>query len=314
MAKIGFGVVYPWETRAPINMTPGEFAKRVEDLGFDSMFINDGARAYEVFILLTAAAMATSRLKVGTSVLLLPLRHPILMAKSVVTLDQLSKGRLVLGVGVGGERAKDFEAHGVRVKERGRRANEALEIMLKLWQEPEASYQGKYYSFEGVGLATRPFQKPHPPIWVGGRSGGDANGTSAAVSRTVKYADGFYPYLCSPEQYKTWWAQVNNLARLEGRDVATILPATLSRTSIYESAEQAKAITVEHYGGRGGYGNFAQTVERYYVYGSVQDCIKRLEQYVDGGCRYFVFQWACAPQDIWRHVEQIAKEIVPHFS
>lgn len=208
MPKITFGAVCP--IGAP-EEDAVEFSRRVESLGYDGVWFTDGARGRDCLVLMGAVAAVTSRIKLGTSVFLLPLRHPSLIAKSVATVDVLSNGRVILGVGVGGERPKDFEFYEIPIKERGRRANEALEIIHALWKEDIVSYHGRIFHLEEVGTSIKPVQKPHPPIWIGGR--GSRDKASAAVRRAAKYGDGFMPYLCSPEQYKTWFDQVKELAR-----------------------------------------------------------------------------------------------------
>jgi probable F420-dependent oxidoreductase len=153
-----------------------EFAKRVEDLGFDSVFITDhllaAKRFYAVSFLEPLAALAlvagaTQRIKLGTSILILPLRNPVMLAKQTATLQFLSQNRLILGVGVGWF-PPEFEAVGVSKSDRGRRADEILDIMLPAWEGDTVTYKGDFYEVEDVYVEPLP---SHPPkLWVGGGS------------------------------------------------------------------------------------------------------------------------------------------------
>lgn len=148
------------------------------------------------FTALAAFASRTTRIRLGTGVLLLPLRHPTLVAKAVASLDYFSRGRTILGIGLGGEFHQEYEACGVPLRERGRRANEAIRAIKALWTESPATFTGTFYHFERVVMEPRPLQHPHPPIWVGGRS-------EAALERAGKLGDGWLAYFVTPERFRT---------------------------------------------------------------------------------------------------------------
>ncbi|MBI2165664.1 MAG: LLM class flavin-dependent oxidoreductase [Chloroflexi bacterium] len=307
MDKITFGALYPLGG-------PGhdvaDFCQKAEELGYDGVWFTDNSRGPDCFAMMAAGAAVTRRIKLGTSVFLLPLRHPSHVARTVATLDIISQGRIILGVGVGGERAQDFSFFEVPVKERGRRANEALEVMHALWKEDTVSHQGQFFHLSEVKSHLKPVQKPHPPIWVGGR--GQREGTSAAVRRAAKYGDGFFPYLCSPEQYRAWYDQVKELARAQGRVPATIEGALLQGIALYPTVEQSAQVAAASLGRSYG-GDFSQSVHRYAVLGPVPNAIKRLEQYIEAGARHLVFFWCCAPEDVSANMETIAREIIPRL-
>ena len=111
-----------------------------------------------------------TRLQLGTAVYLLPLRHPTPVAKQVSTLDHLTEGRFIFGVGVGGEFPKEYEACGVPIGERGARLSESLAVLRALWSGRPASYKGRFFQFEEVAMQPPPRQAGGPPIWCGGRS------------------------------------------------------------------------------------------------------------------------------------------------
>ena len=142
-------------------------------------------------ISLAGAAAATTRIKLMSSITLVPLYPAAILAKQVTTLDRLSRGRFNLGVGVGGEYPKEFEACGVPVNERGARTDESLEVMGRLWTEDDVHFDGRFTKLSGVTLKPKPIQKP-PPIWVSGRSKG-------AMRRTARFAKGWIPYMYTPE-------------------------------------------------------------------------------------------------------------------
>src|SRR5690242_14298782 len=148
-------------------------ARAAEAAGFDSLWAGDHVSFYvpilESLTLLSFVAGATERVKIGSSVYLLPLRHPTTTAKVASTLDVLSGGRLVLGVGVGGEFPPEFTASGVPVEERGTRTDEAIAILRRLWTEDGVVHEGRHFRFGPVALDPKPLQPAGPPIVVGGR-------------------------------------------------------------------------------------------------------------------------------------------------
>src|SRR5262249_13520432 len=147
-------------------------------LGFDAFFCREGALGDDCLTILTTAA-AVCGLQVGAAVLVMPFRNPVVTARTVATLDRLSSGRVILGVGVGGERQREFKAYDIESKQRGGRTNEALALMLKLWQEDDVSFEGRYFRAESATISVKPQQTPHPPIWVGGRLGGQGKSRDA---------------------------------------------------------------------------------------------------------------------------------------
>lgn len=152
------------------------YARRVEDLGFDSLWVFDhlleAPPSYKAAFLepatsLMLAALATERVTIGTGVLVLPLRDPVLTAKMFANIDLLSSGRLIFGVGVGW--AKDeFAASQVQLSARGRRMDEMLEIIIGLWTNERFAFEGRHFNIPEIRLLPRPIQKPYPPIWLAG--------------------------------------------------------------------------------------------------------------------------------------------------
>ena len=155
-------------------------------------------------------------------------------AKITSTLDVLSGGRLIFGVGVGGENPKEFEACGIPHKERGARVTEGIDVVRALWRDSPASFKGRFTQFEGVSIDPKPVQKPAPPIWIGGRS-------DAALARAGRQGDGWISYVVQPERYKQSVAKIEAAAAMAGRSLEGFTKAHLTFITVgkdYESAER----------------------------------------------------------------------------
>jgi probable F420-dependent oxidoreductase len=213
---------------------PGTIAAEAERAGFESFWVaehlvipaayttyyqrsSDGkvpefyAHLADPFVALAMAARATSRIRIGTSVCLLPERNPIETAKAAATLDMYSGGRLMLGVGAGWF-PEEAAIMGVDFKRRWRHLRESVEAMRELWSKPEASYEGEIIKFPPVRLFPKPVQKPYPPIFLG------AHDPGRALKRVARWADGWMPGGLSPEQAEECIPQVKRMARENGRD------------------------------------------------------------------------------------------------
>ena len=175
-----------------------------ESAGFDSLWVNHhvvnagyvrerlGQRPYhDALILLTWLASKTNHARIGTSVLVLPYLHPMVLARELATLDHLSQGRLVVGVGVG-SLPDENAALGVPYKSRGAFADEFLTVLKKLWTEDEASFEGEFFDFENVISSPRPLQQPYPPLMIGGNK-------RVSLRRVAVHGDGWHPLLLTPD-------------------------------------------------------------------------------------------------------------------
>ena len=257
--------------------------------------------------LLGVAAGATERIRLLSSILLVPFYHPVVLARITATLDVAASGRLTLGVGVGGEFPVEFEAAGLKVKQRGRRTNECLEVLRKLWRGEQVNYDGRHFQLNGVSINPPPAQNPHPPIWVSGRR-------EAAMLRAVRFGDGWMPYFYSPERYRDSVAKIDRFAQEAGRDMTDFQWAHFAYISIYPKEEEAANVAARELGGQYLYGgDFINIVRNYCVLGPVRRCVARLQDYIDAGARHIIFSVICPPEDRARHIETIAKEIIPHF-
>ncbi len=174
-----------------------ETAVKAEELGFDALFVNDhvivddGARSvpwrnvYDPLMSLAYAAALTSRVMLGTSVLIMPYRNPVVTAKMIATLDQLSNGRAIAGVGAGWNQA-EYDALGVPYHERGARTNEYLRLWKACWEPGATTFHGKFFSFDDMHVNPKPVQQPHPPLWIGGSG-------KPSLRRAARFADVWQP-------------------------------------------------------------------------------------------------------------------------
>lgn len=224
-----------------------EIIQKAEELGFHSVWGNDHITApqyvreafdappnfYEPLITLTYAAAKTSRIKLAPSVIVLPMREPVYLAKQVATLDVFSGGRFILGVGVGAYR-EEFERIKPRVARtanRGDMVDEALEALDRLFKQPVASYEGQYYKFDGIALSPKPQQDPFP-IYVGGNS-------DSSARRAATYGMGWLPAALSTDRLRRGLDILQQTAAEQGRDASQIdiapqLMVTMGKT--YEEA------------------------------------------------------------------------------
>ena len=194
-----------------------------EELGFDSLWVNHhilhvgyvkdrlGHDPYQdALVTLTWLAAKTSTVRLGTSVLVMPYLHPMSLAKQLATLDQLSNGRLIVGLGAG-SLPEENAALGVPYESRGRYCNEFLQVLRKLWTEDDASFSGEFFSFENLRSSPKPQQDPHPLIVVGGNR-------PAALTRVAKFGDGWHPMNVAPDGVRRRMETLQEKARESGRE------------------------------------------------------------------------------------------------
>jgi probable F420-dependent oxidoreductase len=284
-------------------------AGRVDALGFDSIWTGDHVSfhtpLYESLTLLAAYAGITSRVKLGAGVYLLALRQPTVAAKITSTLDALSGGRLIFGVGVGGENPKEFEACGIPHKERGARVTEGIDVVRALWRDSPASFKGRFTQFEGVSIDPKPIQKPAPPIWIGGRS-------DAALARAGRQGDGWISYVVQAERYKQSVAKIEAAASAAGRSLDGFVKAHLTFITVGKDYESAERAWVDRLSTRYAQ-DFAPLATKYGIIGTPEQCAEQLERFIEAGCSYFVLNAICDAADEAEQIEMYAAEIFPKF-
>ena len=182
-----------------------EISGAAEELGYDSLWVSDhlvipnthksiGDESLDPIATLTYLSANTRKIKLGTSVIVLPYQNPFVLAKSVATLDELSEGRVILGVGAGWLK-DEFDALGVPFNERGSITNEYIEVVKTLWTEDDPEFRGEYVEFSDIKFLPKPLQNPHPPIWVGG-------GSERAMKRAATHGDGWHPVGLTPPELR----------------------------------------------------------------------------------------------------------------
>jgi probable F420-dependent oxidoreductase len=284
-----------------------EAGRRAEEAAYDAVWSGDHVMMYNPIVepvtFLSALAGVTSRVRLGTAVYLLPLRHPTVTAKTFAGLDYVSGGRLIFGVGVGGEFAKEFEACGVPVRERGARTDEALDVILRLWTERRVTFDGRFHRFADAGVEPGPVQRPHPPIWVGGRS-------PAALRRTARYAEGWLAYMATPDRVREGLARIAELAETMGRRADDVTGGLLLFTRIGKDRDAARARVVADLSSR--YNQpFETLVDRYCAFGPPAACSETIARYLDAGVTNLVVKFTCAPDEQLDQQQAFAEDVLP---
>ncbi len=287
-------------------------AARIEALGYDAIWVGDHIQFHdprlESLTVLSHLAAVTRRVRLGTCVYLLALRHPTVVAKSVGTLDILSGGRVVFGVGVGGEFPKEFEACGIPYDERGARVDEGIAVCRLLWSRPPASFEGRFVRFSDVALDPKPVQPGGPPIWIGGRS-------DHALRRAVRFGDGWVSYLIAPERYRASLEKLHAFAVEAGRPLPIsqgFEPAHLAFTVIDDDWDRAHAAAAR-YLSRQYNQPFDDLARKYCVLGPPARCLETLERFVEAGVRTFVIGLAAGADRAAEQIERFAADVLPHF-
>jgi probable F420-dependent oxidoreductase len=273
-------------------------ARRAEELGFDSVWTGDSPltrQRADPVTLLAAVAAATERVTLGTAVLLPALRHPILLAHQLATVDRVANGRLVVGAGGGFPHPNteaQFAALQVDFRTRISRLTESIDAMRRLWTSTGVSFQGRHFAFDDVTIAPRPARAGGPPIWLAGS--GDA-----ALRRVARLADGWLPYSPSPETY------ARELATIE-RPVTPALYATVCVDEDVSLARKRMRTHIERY-----YHfplELVEQVQATYA-GPAREAADWLRGYVEAGARHIVVRLAA--DDHVAALEQFAGSVLP---
>ena len=295
-----------------------EFARRAEALGFDRIttgeHLMDGNPPRPTVLglpAMAAAAGATRSLRIMTGIVIVPLYHPVMLAKLAATVDVVSGGRLDFGIGISGQRGTkvEFDAVGISVRTRGRRTNEMIEVMKRLWTEEHVSHDGDFFKFEDVTLLPQPVQKPHPPIWVSGRS-------DAAMRRAALLGDGWYPYLFTVRRLRRSNEAIREIAAEAGRDLSGFHWGLNQPTSIMEDPGQALAQAVENVGQR--YVTPERSAEdiarALCISGTPEDCVQAIHERIDAGVREINFSFLAPEADqFYQQMELFSSRVMPHF-
>jgi probable F420-dependent oxidoreductase len=251
---------------------------------------------------MAAVAARTRRLKFGPSVLIAPFRTPVLAARQLAMLDYLSGGRVLPAVGIGVEQEREFKAAGVPFKERGRRTDEAIQIMRRCWSEDEVSFDGEFWKLERVTVLPRPVQRPLP-LWIGGNS-------EAAMRRAGRLGDGWIPSFIAPDGFRAGVEKTCAFAAAAGREVPGDHFGALVTFWLDDDPARARA-TAAPFIPRGRVDD--ATLAACTAFGPAEVVRERLEQYVAGGGSKFVLRPMGPPERMLEQLERLAAEVIPPF-
>ncbi|HXD66751.1 MAG TPA: LLM class flavin-dependent oxidoreductase [Solirubrobacteraceae bacterium] len=262
----------------PLPIVPA--ARLAEELGFGAAWVGDHlacpAPGLDAPSCLAAAAAVTENIRLGLSVMLLGLRAPAWAAKILATIDHLSSGRLVLGVGVGGEFPAEFEAAGVPVRQRGARLDDALQVIRDLLTGQPVHYEGRTMTVTAPSL--QPAMATPPPIYVGGRG-------EAALHRAARHGDMWLPMWLTPDRVAERSAQLADLAEREGRPA----PGTALLIGVHIDDDRARARAEAELHIRGQYRMGLEKIEHWTLLDSVDGAVEQLDAYSQAGVEEFVF-------------------------
>lgn len=277
-----------------------------ESLAIDSLWLSDrvvsDALSLEPVVALSCVAARTRRMKLGTSVLALPLRNPTVLAKELATLDFLSGGRLLLAVGLGRDDDTELHACGIRRSERAGRTEEMVHLLRALWSENGVSSPGKYYQLQDVSIAPRPTPAA-PPIWVGGRSG-------PAFRRTARLADGWLGSQMTPGETGAAIARIRKYAADYGRHIDDDHFGVLFHFCFARDPEEAARLARPYALRNRTDVDFVETS----ALGDARDITAAVQRYIDAGASKFVARPACPPEAVQAQIERLGTEVIPHYN
>jgi probable F420-dependent oxidoreductase len=282
------------------------YLARAEALGFESGWtleqVFGSASLAGAIEIMTFAAACTERLRLGCAVFVTPLHQPVQLAKSLSSLDQLSRGRLEIGVGTGG-RARPFAAFGLEADGFVSRFNEGLELMKRLWSEPQVDFAGRFWQLDGARMEPKPFQKPHPPIWFGASA-------PAALRRAVRHGDGFFGAgSTTTAAFADQVAIVRDELERQERDPAGFPIVKRVYVTLDDDAERARARVSA--GLVRIYGDFGRRLEPVAVAGPPAACVAALQDVAAAGAEMILLNTVV---DQAEQMERLAAEVMPHVT
>jgi len=304
--KTPCGIAIPQTfARSPIDLALiREFIPKAEQLGYDSLWVQEQILTsyglLEPVTLLTYASALSAKVRLGTSVLLPVIRNPVQLAKSLASLDQLSQGRLTVGVGIGGPHIPEA-VFGVSGERRARRFVEALQVMKALWTQPRATVTGEFWRFENVPMEPKPVQRPHPPIWFGARE-------PVALKRAARHGDGWMGAgSSSTVDFVQQYEVLQRLLDEAGRDPAAFAISKRVYLAIDNDRDRAERRLREWFAGR--YRN-ADMGSRVSIWGGRAECVDKLGELVRAGARHLLLNPVF---DELEHLALLASEVMPHL-
>ena len=290
------------------------FAQKAEELGYDSLSVNDHivfrTGWIDAISSLSAIAAVTNRIKIGTSILNIVIRNPVICAKALSTIDILSAGRLFVGLGPGSSKG-DYDACGVPFEDRWKRFSEALEVIHALWNEKGEhesqllDYYGKYYRLKGVCIDPKPYQKPRPPIMIA------SWGSEQGLRRVAKYGDGWMAsaYNITPDKFREKWMLLLNYRREMNKDVESFENSLMTMFGYIDNDKEKVQRMVKNVLSPS-LGRSADELNNLLLFGSPDQCLKKISLLYESGVKRIHF-WPV--NDYIEQIEIFFKEIAQNF-
>ena len=287
-----------------------DYGIRMEQLGFDSLWVWDhvllGVKPnfpiVESLTLLTAIGARTAKIKLGTGILVLPMRNPVILAKQLASMDALTDGRLIMGMASGWYK-REFDAVGVPFEQRGKIMDENLEIMTRLWTEDTVQGEWSRHKIPAGVMYPKPVQKPRPPILIGGY-------VDRVLKRAAVAGDGWLTYFYRPESFAKSWAKIRDFAKEGGKDPDTLLNAAQLPICIGKSRAAVESEMMDWLGKEWDYASWSESTKDSAIMGTVDECVAQLKEHLAVGTQKIIFvPYKYQPDQI----ETIAKEIIPRL-
>jgi alkanesulfonate monooxygenase len=286
-----------------------EYGVEMEKLGFESLWawdhillgVDPNFPIHEALIILTAVAARTSRIKVGTGILVMPMRNPVILAKELATIDHVSNGRLIVGAAVGWYK-REFDSMGVDFTKRGKIMEQSLEVINRLWTEERVDGEYPPHNLRGAALYPKPVQKPRPPILIGGY-------VDAVLKRAATKGDGWLTYYYTAESFARTWAKVRAFAEAAGRDPDKLISTNQLPICIGKRADIEPEMT--HWlQTEWDYASWSESTMQSAIMGSVEECVEQLEAHLATGVDRIIF----VPYKYeMEQVRAVASEIIPRL-
>jgi probable F420-dependent oxidoreductase len=287
-----------------------EYGVKMEQLGFDSLWVWDhillgvepNFPIIESLTLLTAIAARTTKIKLGTGILVLPMRNPVVLAKQLSSMDQLSNGRLIMGMASGWYR-REFDAVGVPFEKRGKIMDENLEIMTRFWTEDMVKGKFMFHKIPAGVMYPKPVQKPRPPILIGGY-------VDRVLKRAAVNGDGWLTYFYRAESFAKSWAKIRDFAKEGGKNPDTLLNASQLPIRIGKSRAAVESGMMEWLGKEWDFASWSDSTKDSAILGTVDECVEQLREHIAVGVQKLIF----VPYRYeMEQIEIIAREIIPRL-
>jgi len=284
-----------------------QMVEQVDRCDFDSLWVGDHISMPIPFLdplqQIAQAAVISRRLTFGVGVYLLPLRNFAPVAKQVSTLDLMTEGRLIFGVGVGGEFPKEYEASGIPHSERGARLSDGIRVLKKFWSGAPVTHESPFLKFENVAMRPTPWQKGGPPIWCGGRS-------KPALRRAARIGDGWHSYAITSDMYRDGLALIKETAEEVGRSFSPFGTGHLLFARVSDDYESALDEAADHLSTRYNM-NMRPAAKKYGAIGTPQDVAEAIRNFYEAGVRHITLDIAGVYERRGEQLERFSSDVLP---